>query len=108
MGSSDRALTQWSRGEYQGANNRQDDLSVIATNGARYQADDHSRQLSSGTRLNPSSTRPGVIGGSSHVDAFRLSPGCRGTVRVPVRNARFWPNLAIRPPLSTTPARSAP
>ncbi|HEY9563773.1 MAG TPA: hypothetical protein VIR30_08390 [Nocardioides sp.] len=96
MGSSDRALTQWSRGEYQGANNRQDDLSVIATNGARYKADDHSRQLSSGTRLNPSSTRSGVIGRSSDVDVFRLRTRCRGTVNVAVRNVRFGPNLDIR------------
>lgn len=46
-------VTQWSKGEYENAVNKQDDLAIIsgATNGVGYRADDHGSTLATATPL---------------------------------------------------------
>ncbi len=69
-------LTQWSKGDYQGANNRQDDLAVMAANGAPPRADDHGGTIATATDLgSPPAPRTGVISTSSDVDAFSFASG---------------------------------
>ena len=60
MGDSrDRALTQWSRGEYPDANNTEDDLWIITTtNGFGYRTDDHGNSTGAASPL-------GVVGGTA-------------------------------------------
>ena len=36
-----KAISQWSKGEYSGANNKEDDFAVIGQNGLALRADDH-------------------------------------------------------------------
>lgn len=80
-----RSLTQWSKGEYNGANNQQDDLAVItdSRNNVTFRADDHGGSASTATSLSGvqtgTSSSPllqfkgsGIIGNPSDVDAFRL------------------------------------
>ena len=52
MGSSrNRAVSQFSQGEYAGANNTQDDFAVIQANGLPLRADDHGSSTSTATQL---------------------------------------------------------
>ncbi|QMU31035.1 GEVED domain-containing protein [Adhaeribacter radiodurans] len=42
---------QWSKGEYPSADNTEDDLAIIATNGFNFRADDHSNTYKDATRI---------------------------------------------------------
>ncbi|WP_067435639.1 zinc metalloprotease [Nocardioides jensenii] len=95
MGSSLRPLTQWSRGEYVGATERENDLSVMRAHGAPYRADDHAARLSRATRLRSGLARAGVIGRRNDTDVFRLRTTCRARLSVQVANAPYSPNLDV-------------
>ncbi len=92
-----KELVQWSKGEYAGANNTQNDLSLIAglNNGFGYRTDDHGNNWSTATVL-PSGpfNLGGVIEKSSDVDAFLFSVGS-GDVSVTLSPAAKAPNLDI-------------
>ena len=86
-----RELSQWSRGSYSGADNRQDDLRIITTrNGFGYAADDHAGAARGATAVKARGTRvgelaTGVIGASDDADAFTFrTAGGRATLRVEV------------------------
>ena len=84
----DEELSQWSQGEYPGANNVQDDLAIISdltTNGFGYRADDHGDTIATADPLTPDDptasgdevtySGEGIIGehpslGVSDVDVF--------------------------------------
>ncbi|PWS36297.1 hypothetical protein DFH01_14060 [Falsiroseomonas bella] len=65
-------IVQWSKGEYNGATNTQDDLSIITTrNGAvTYRADDHGNTFSSASALGGT-----VAGGVATVETFGVITG---------------------------------
>lgn len=65
-----RAVTQWSRGEYEDANNREDDIAEIAAY-TGFRADDHAcvRLIES------TSTTAGAIGAGGDVDVFAVDLG---------------------------------
>ncbi len=77
-----RSVTQWSRGEYSGANNLEDDIAIIAgsTNGVGYRTDDHGDFISGASPVvvqsNSSTSQvlsaDGIISRRSDVDVFRL------------------------------------
>jgi hypothetical protein len=82
-------VTQWSKGEYAGANNKQDDLAILSnsTNKAGYRADDYGSSAASafqlaGTRF----SQFGLITTSSDSDWFRFSTGS-GDVSLAISNA---------------------
>ncbi|MGZ4449466.1 MAG: hypothetical protein ACXVW4_06685 [Nocardioides sp.] len=80
MGSSyDEPITQWSAGEYPGANNQQDDLAVIAAS-APLRTDDHGDTASAATPLTLGHPVAGLISTRVDVDAFSFVAG--GTVTV--------------------------
>ncbi|KRF19780.1 hypothetical protein ASG90_20340 [Nocardioides sp. Soil797] len=95
MGASARPLTQWSRGQYSGANNKQNDVAIIARNGAPRLRDDHSGHRSGATFLAPGKARSGRITRASDVDMFKLRTTCRAPLTVKVRNAAQSPNLDV-------------
>lgn len=76
------ALGQWSRGEYAGATNREDDLAVMAANGAPPVADDHAGPGASATPIVPGTPRTGVVGTRADTDAFSFTGAGATTVRV--------------------------
>jgi hypothetical protein len=76
MGSSARAVGQFSKGEYAGANNTEDDLAVIASNGAPLRVDDHSDALALAEPLAPGTLVDGVISTSTDQDVFVVSHSC--------------------------------
>ena len=77
-----RYVTQWSKGEYQSANNQEDDLAVIVFNGAPFRADDHGNSIGTATTFDTNAgSATGVITSSTDQDVFRLTVGA-GTLRL--------------------------
>ncbi|MCU0962468.1 MAG: GEVED domain-containing protein [Pirellulaceae bacterium] len=69
-----RQLVQWSKGEYPGANNAEDDLAIITTtNGFGYRIDDHGSSVTSASPLDvsgPIVQDDGVVERTSDADYF--------------------------------------
>ena len=63
-------LVQWSKGEYAGANNKEDDYAVMGGNGLPLRADDHGNSAANATRM-ASSTVNGVssLSGSGYIES---------------------------------------
>lgn len=76
MGSSARAVGQFSKGEYAGANNKEDDLAVIAAGGAPLRADDHGDTLGAARPVATGSATEGVISTRTDRDVFAVDHAC--------------------------------
>ena len=87
MGSSyNRAVTQWSKGQYAWASNGEDDLAIIAGR-VGYAADDYTNSTTSSGTLPAGTARYGVVNWTGDVDLFRFS--LTQAARV---NIRSWEN----------------
>ena len=98
MGSSRYSLTQFSNGDYSGADQQQDDLAAISRSGAPAVADEHGDSPAATTStLGSSSTggATGVIGDRHDQDVLRYDHGACA-VTVTVRTAETGPNLDAR------------
>lgn len=96
-----KEVTQWSKGEYPGATQTQDDLLVIQNTGAPLFPDDHGDTAAAATPLettvsggSASLSGSGVIGTRSDVDAFSFS-AAPGSLALSVKPANRGPNLDI-------------
>lgn len=90
-----KPITQWCRGEYAGANNTQDDLSVMLNNGATYRQDDHGGWIDSATWLNGETlTASGMIERTADTDVFGFQTEA-GSVFIAADPAALDPNLDI-------------
>src|SRR5216117_1193853 len=90
-----RDVTQWSKGEYSGANNHEDDLAVMQTFGISYRADDHGNSIGTATALTGTSiSASGVIETRGDVDMFSFQSGA-GPVSFTIDPAPRGPNLDI-------------
>jgi PKD repeat protein len=89
-------LTQWSKGEYTNANNKEDDIALIASNGAPLRTDDVGNTIATAIDLTGSGvvTAKGIAGTSSDVDVFRITSGA-GTLTASATPADLGPNLDI-------------
>lgn len=68
-----RNVTQWSKGQYQGANNTEDDLAIIQTHGALMLADDHGNNAATATLFDINrGSATGVITSAADQDVFKL------------------------------------
>ncbi|HET6166275.1 MAG TPA: zinc-dependent metalloprotease family protein [Marmoricola sp.] len=79
MGSSALGVGQFSKGEYAGANNTQDDLAIIAANGAPLRLDDHVDLLDTLLLADPlptGSVADGVISTRTDKDVFAVDHNC--------------------------------
>lgn len=108
-----KPVTQWSRGEYAGANNTQDDLGLIARY-TGWAADDYTGNTSTGGTLPAGTRRYGTVNWYGDVDAFRFSLGATRTVRIntwhntgPV-DANLNMRLVLRNSAGTVVATSSP
>ena len=79
-GSMNRAVSQWSQGEYAGANNHEDDLAVIQNHGLPLRADDHPGTTTLGSQA--SYAVSGVIGTRTDTDYFAVTLPCTTTLSV--------------------------
>ena len=90
-----QSLVQWSKGEYAGANNVQDDYVVMASNGLPVRLDDHGDTPASATVLSGSTIDVGgVIERPADIDMFRVTSGA-GTLSVTVATAARSANLDV-------------
>jgi len=65
-----KAITQWSKGEYAGANNAQDDFAVMTQSGVTYRPDDHGNSTATATAVTAGTTADGVIAAGGDADYF--------------------------------------
>lgn len=93
MGSSyGQPVSHWSRGEYAGATETEDDLAVIAT-GAPLRSDDHADTAEGATLLATGTPVNGVVATRADVDAFTFTAA--GTTTLTVSPAAGLPNLDV-------------
>ncbi len=81
MGGGIVRMSEWSKGEYAGATNTEDDVAIIGrASGAPLRADDHGDSTSTATALgtNPATTVHGLISTRTDRDDFALTLGCTG------------------------------
>lgn len=86
-----KPIVQWSRGDYPGANNQEDDLAVIAANGAPLRADDAGDAL---LDAGPVPAGRAYITTATDRDVYALGV-CTGTVTLTAKPARRSPDLDI-------------
>lgn len=85
-------VTQWSRGEYSGATNGEDDIGGIASY-VGYRTDDHADIALFATLVGSTSTTAGVVGAGGDVDVFAVDVGA-GAVDVSLGpTSAAWSNL---------------
>ena len=103
----DKALVQWSSGEYASANNSQDDLAIITTlNGFGYRPDDYGSSFDTASAIDPTTgivipgttqfsfSGTGVIEQKNDIDVFVFST--QDVLKATVRPALVSPNLDIQ------------
>lgn len=94
-------VTQWSKGEYSGANNREDDLNIITTqNGFAYRSDDYGSSQASAFTLLPSgdsvvSPLYGIVERNTDSDWFSFYSNA-GAISLMVDPLNLGPNLAVK------------
>lgn len=92
-----KEIVQWSKGEYTSANNTQDDLAVMLTQGAVYRPDDHGSTTATATVIS-ADTIPllteGVIEKRTDLDFFRVT-AAGGSLAINVKPAPRDSNLRI-------------
>lgn len=95
-----RAVTQWSKGEYPGANQLQDDLAVMQTYGIAIIPDDHGDSRATATVLSGTNlSASGVVTTRTDTDVFQFSTGT-GNVTLNFNPAPRGPNLDIQATLT--------
>ncbi|MBX3278173.1 MAG: PKD domain-containing protein [Acidobacteria bacterium] len=91
-----RDVTQWSKGDYNLANNKEDDLAVMQNYGITYRADDHGNSISAATPLSgPAPNVAGKIERNTDLDFFSFTTG-GGAASFTVAVAPRGPNLDVR------------
>ena len=95
-------ITQWSRGEYAGANNTEDDFAVAGSNGAPLRADETSATAAtvSSTMTTPV-TVAGTIERAADTDELPFTADDAATVTITAAPAATSPNLDIKLTLRT-------
>ena len=88
-------ITQWSKGEYAGANNTQDDFAVMQANGAPLRADDYGDTTATATPFPVSGSAKGVITTDADVDVFSVAAAA-GPLSFSATPAAKGPNLDIK------------
>jgi hypothetical protein len=95
MGTSyNRPISQWSKGEYAGANNTEDDLAVMQSHGATLGADDVPSQRSAAMPVSSGVEFGGFIGTAADTDWFSIAGS--GQISVVANVAPISPNLDLR------------
>jgi hypothetical protein len=95
MGTSyNRPIGQWSKGEYGGANNAEDDFAIMQARGATLRADDVPSQMSAAMPLQSGAPFSGFIGTATDRDWFSVAGS--GQINVVANVASLSPDLDLR------------
>ncbi|WP_328331371.1 zinc-dependent metalloprotease [Kribbella sp. NBC_00382] len=90
-----KAISQWSKGEYSSANNKEDDFAVVGQNGLALRADDHGNGTSDATALTVGTAVSGIYANDSDVDTFRVDLSA-GTFTFAANSAAVGGDLDIK------------
>jgi len=96
-----KSLVQWSRGEYDQANNQEDDLAIISgQNGFGYRPDDHGSSMATASPLRDGFgiteiSAAGIIERNTDLDFFSFTINVSGTIQLDIDPFRRSPNLDI-------------
>ncbi len=101
------SVSQWSKGEYKGANNKQDDVLVMQQNGAPLVTDDYGDKPVGAEFLGATFpvAEDGIISFAKDVDYFKFNAGA-GPITITVDPAPNSPNLDISADLLTAKNKS--
>jgi hypothetical protein len=89
-----RPISQWSKGEYSGANNLEDDLAVMQSRGASLRTDDVPSQQSAAMAIQSGVLFNGFIGTAADSDWFSVTGS--GQINVVANVAPVSPDLDLR------------
>jgi PKD repeat protein len=90
------SISQWSKGEYPGASNQQDDLQIIQNHGLNLIADDYGNTTgTAGVMSGTNISATGLITARTDVDVFRFTAGS-GNANINIKPAPFGGNLDIK------------
>lgn len=98
MGNGLRPVNQWAKGEYQGANQKQDNLVAInnANSGIPLVPDDHGGTMATATIAPGTSlTGGGIISNGADVDMIKIAAG-KGALTITPKVALTGPNLRLQ------------
>lgn len=114
----DRQLVQWSKGEYAGANNKQDDYVVMQSNGLPFRPDDHGNTAATATLMTSvlangisTANAQGIVERPTDVDMFAFTASAGGaTIKVTpaVRSANLDALVTVRDATGATLATVNP
>lgn len=91
----DRPISQWSKGEYSGASNTEDDFYVMSIFGLPIRADDHGNNPAGATEILANTSTPGIIASQSDSDYFTFFATANGSATWSINPATVSPNLDI-------------
>jgi hypothetical protein len=86
-------VSQWSKGEYDGATNTEDDFAVMSTHGVKQRIDDHTNGDTTATVLLTS--RTGVVASKDDYDLFSFTASESGPVTFVAEPSSVSPNLDV-------------
>jgi hypothetical protein len=81
-------VTQWNNGDYSGANNNEDDITIIS-NQLGYRRDDHGNSISNATALNVESDG-GISATNPETDPFNTVISNKGVIETAADSDLFW------------------
>jgi hypothetical protein len=90
-----KAISQWSKGEYAGANNTEDDFAVAGQNGLALRVDDHGNSTTTAAALTLGTTVNGIYADDADVDMFRIDLAA-GTFTFAANTAASGADLDIK------------
>ncbi|GAA0936604.1 hypothetical protein GCM10009554_24250 [Kribbella koreensis] len=91
-----RGISQWSKGEYSGANNTEDDYSVIGTHGLALRTDEAGDTTSAAAALAIGATANGFIAAETDTDVYRVDVTTAGNYTATASAAAIGGNLDIK------------
>jgi hypothetical protein len=91
-----RGISQWSKGEYAGANNAEDDYSVIGANGLALRTDEYGDTTAAASPLTIGTPVSGYVAAESDTDVLRFDVATAGNYTATADAASFGGNLDIK------------
>ena len=91
-----RGISQWSKGEYSGANNTEDDYNVIGTHGLALRADEAGDTTAAAAALAVGATANGIIATETDTDVYRVDVSAAGNYTATASGAALGGNLDIK------------
>ncbi|GAA1707900.1 hypothetical protein GCM10009745_64730 [Kribbella yunnanensis] len=90
-----RGISQWSKGEYTDANNKEDDFAVVGTHGLAARADEAGDTTAAAAALTVGTPVTGYIAAETDTDVYKVTVGAAGNYTATANAAASGGNLDI-------------